>query len=305
MTRPAQSAPTGLQSISRGSGGLAMVAIDQRDSLRVMFQAKQSEPVADSLLLDFKTAVAETLGVSASAMLFDRHFGLPAMSRLGMQHSACGKILAVDRLIQEPGQPVTDTEFEEAIMPDEARAKGVVALKFLLFWRGPASAAQCRKKATQFVEHCRHHGFVSVLEAMVRPPENVAEANWDREGALLEAATAMGAMRPDLYKGEVPYRGKAAPEAIARSCERISAAVDCPWVVLSQGVAGAEFPAAVRAACQGGASGFLAGRAIWSDIIGPGDYRDRLRKIALPRLQALVDVVDSAARPWDKARRAG
>jgi sulfofructosephosphate aldolase len=108
----------------------------------------------------------------------------------------------------------------------------------------------------------------------------------------------MADARPDLYKGEVPFVGRGDPQAITDSCAEISRVLACPWVVLSQGVTATDFPGAVRAACQGGASGFLAGRAIWADIIGPGDYRARLQANALPRLTTLTEIVDSVARPW-------
>jgi sulfofructosephosphate aldolase len=275
-----------------------MVAIDQRESLRMMFQAKQAEPVSDELLTDFKLAIAETLGGGASAMLFDRHFGLSAMDRARRLHPALGRILAVDRLIQEPGQPVTDTELEDPIDGRTIRDWGAVALKFLLFWKGTRSADRCCKQAMAFTAYCRAHGFVSVLEAMVRPPNQGSAASWNREQALLDAAAALAAARPDLYKGEVPFFGRAEAEVISERCREISSRLGRPWVVLSQGVTADDFPTAVRAACNGGASGFLAGRAIWADIVGPGDFRTRLREKASPRLAALTAIVDSVARPW-------
>jgi sulfofructosephosphate aldolase len=275
-----------------------MVAIDQRDSLRAMFQAKQTGAVADELLRDFKVAVAETLGGTASAMLFDRHYGLPGLARLGERHPVCGRILAVDLLIQEPGKPVSDTELDDVLDGTAIREQGVVALKFLLLWKGQKSADRCRRLALRFMAYCRANGFLGVLEAMVRPPEQADASQWDREQALLDAASVLAEARPDLYKGEVPFVGRGDGQAITQSCAAISQVLSCPWVVLSQGVAAADFPIAVRAACEGGASGFLAGRAIWADIIGPGDYRTRLQANALPRLSALTEIVDAAARPW-------
>lgn len=296
--------PAGLHAIARPSGALAMVAIDQRDSLRSMFQARQSEPVPDDLVADFKIAVAETLGGTASAMLFDRHFGFPALRLARAKHPACGRVLAADRLIQVPGLPVTDTDIDADVDPAMARQEGVVALKLLLLWKGRENAVRCGGLAKTFMERCRANGLVGIVEAMVRPPDNGgASDNWDREQAILEAAEALADSRPDLYKGEVPFRGRAQPDAIRARCEQISAALACPWVVLSQGVEASDFPAAVRAACLGGASGFLAGRAIWADTVGPGDYRGRLRAMALPRLQALIEIVDASARPWGAVTR--
>jgi sulfofructosephosphate aldolase len=82
-------------------------------------------------------------------------------------------------------------------------------------------------------------------------------------------------------------------------CERISATVPVPWVVLSQGVTIEDFPQAVRTACAAGASGFLAGRAIWSDTLS--DPSPLLRSRAVDRLKRLAEVVDTSARPWQEA----
>lgn len=50
-----------LTKIARKSGTFAMVAVDQREALRGMFAAHQSEPVPDSMLAQFKVDVAEVL----------------------------------------------------------------------------------------------------------------------------------------------------------------------------------------------------------------------------------------------------
>ncbi len=74
--------------------------------------------------------------------------------------------------------------------------------------------------------------------------------------------------------------------------------IPVPWVVLSQGVARDDFPAAVRAACRAGASGMLAGRAIWSDLVGSAEPAAGLRARSVPRLRRLAAIVDEHARPW-------
>jgi sulfofructosephosphate aldolase len=76
----------------------------------------------------------------------------------------------------------------------------------------------------------------------------------------------------------------------------VTAALPCPWVVLSQGVDAQRFPAAVEAACRGGAAGFLAGRAIWTDAIRPDrDTEAALREVSVPRLIDLGALVDRVA----------
>ena len=79
-----------------------------------------------------------------------------------------------------------------------------------------------------------------------------------------------------------------------------------PWVVLSQGVDPDRFPAAVEAACRGGASGCLAGRALWSAAVGDDDPAPAVRTVSAPRLDELGRIVDAHGRPWrEKSAAAG
>jgi sulfofructosephosphate aldolase len=65
-------------------------------------------------------------------------------------------------------------------------------------------------------------------------------------------------------------------------------------VVLSSGVPADLFPRAVELACAEGASGFLAGRAVWASVIGSDDIERDLREVSVPRLQRLAEIVDAA-----------
>ena len=76
----------------------------------------------------------------------------------------------------------------------------------------------------------------------------------------------------------------------------------CPWVVLSQGVDPARYPRAVEAACRGGASGMLAGRAVWTATLTADDPRPLLREHSVPRLRELAAIVDEHGRPWRDKR---
>jgi sulfofructosephosphate aldolase len=120
----------------------------------------------------------------------------------------------------------------------------------------------------------------------------------EREWAIVEAARELGATGPSLYKCQVPLEGKGDPAEITRHAREIDAALPCPWVVLSQGVAAGDFPSAVEASCRGGASGFLAGRALWTSTLAADDPTQLLREHAVPRLRELGEIVDRHGRPW-------
>ena len=80
--------------------------------------------------------------------------------------------------------------------------------------------------------------------------------------------------------------------AVRDASARLTRTIQSPWVVLSSGVSPDDFPLAVEWACREGASGFLAGRAVWRNVIGQADVSRALADDAAGRLARLCDVVD-------------
>ncbi len=278
--------------LARPSGALAMVAIDQRESLRTMFAEARGGAVADETLVRFKEAVTETLAPIASAMLFDRPFGMSSFDLAGRVAPGCGRMVAADALTQAPGQLVESTDIDDEVSPEAMRDRGAAGLKLLLIWRPDASRARNVDIARRFMEMSRRAGLLGIVEAVVRP-----DAATSRETLILDAARELAAVRPDLYKCEVPFQGKESNAAIAEVCEQISGILPCPWVVLSQGVPAEKFANAVEVACGKGASGFLAGRAIWADTVRADDYAAAIRALSVARLRDLIAIVDAGVRP--------
>jgi sulfofructosephosphate aldolase len=281
-----------LDALARESGTFLMVAMDQRESLRTMLAAHHPQ-VEDERLVRFKLAVARELGSYASGFLIDRHYGYEEVVRERLLPPSCGLILAADALDQPPGGIVEETELDEGVDAAAAVRNGVVALKLLVIWRDDERRPHRLETARRFVELARSHGLLSVLEPVVRGPEG-----FDREEAIVTAAAELGAVGCDLYKCEVPTHGAGEAEEITAWSRRIDDVVPCPWVVLSQGVEPARYPAAVEAACKGGASGMLAGRAVWTATLAADDPSELLRENSVPRLRELAGIVDAHGRPW-------
>ena len=300
MTGSSLEIPT-LHAIARPSGGFAMVAMDQRESLRTMFADAGAGRPDDAEVVAFKTAVARALGRLASGFLIDRTFGFDRV-RDGLLPGGCGLILAADALAQEPGQPVEETWIDEVVAAPGFDLTGVRAIKLLLLWRRDAHRERRIALARRFIALAADRGVLSVLEPVVRAtPEELSAGRWDEDLAILEAARELSPLRPSLYKAQVPRRGRGTPRELRHACERLGSAIAGPWVVLSQGVARDDFPHAVRAACRGGASGFLAGRALWSDLVGRRDLNRALAEVAMPRLERLIEIVDRECTPWRAA----
>jgi sulfofructosephosphate aldolase len=257
------------EAIARENGTYAMVAMDQRESLRTMFRDHGHDD-SDERMRMFKTAVARELAPHASGFLVEPQFVddvRPLVPR--------GLILAVDVLRQERGAPVEDTRLDEL----DRLPEGVSALKLLVIWRDDDRRAERIDMCERFVALAQRHDVLSVLEPVVR-----------EDHQIVEAARELGATRPSLYKCQAPRRG----DVVAR-CREITRVLPVPWVVLSQGVPFDEFPRAVEDACKGGARGFLAGRALWTNTLAADDPTELLRTESVQRLQELIELVDRYA----------
>ena len=300
--RPEPLAPTSLAVIARESGGLAMVAMDQRDSLRTMFLDAGVATVTDQTLIDFKLDVARALGPLASGFLIDREYGFDQVRHQQLLPPTTGLILAADALTQRPTGPVEDTALDEVVISPDFDLSGVSALKLLLIWRRDERRAERVELARRFAEAASARNVLSVLEPIVRPTDvELDDRSWNTEAAIREAATELSVVGQSLYKVQVPLGGTQSGPVLDAECHQLGECIAGPWVVLSQGVAAADFPDAVTSACRAGASGFLAGRALWADVVGREDVRLALHEVSVPRLQRLCQIVDENARPWAAA----
>ncbi|WP_309127093.1 aldolase [Microbacterium sp.] len=288
--------------LRRESGAFAMLAVDQREAMRLMFAGDASPAadgsvpadvlaaVPDSVLTDFKLKATRILTPYASAVLLDRQFVWDAAMDQRAVASTCSAIIAADQFVPGNGEVVTDQVIDESIDYEAVKAQGAVAAKLLVIYREDEPAQKRIDMVEDFVSRCKAAGLISIIEPVCKAPRRGGE--WDWNAGVLAAAQELGDLGADLYKAEVPLKGGGTDEELLAACAALDAAISSPWVVLSSGVAADDFPRAVEIACKAGASGFLAGRAVWRACIGASDVETALETDAVPRLQRLVDVVD-------------
>jgi sulfofructosephosphate aldolase len=280
-----------LKDLERESGGLAMVAIDQREALRLMFAAAGARtPVPDQAITDFKLQACRTLSPYASAMLVDNQFCYREIVRQKAMAPSCSMIVAGDNFIPGNGIPVDSVGIDRAIDPEEVVKNGGKALKLLVLWREDEAPEQRLEMVSEFNSICHQHGLVSIIEPVVRPPRH--SFAFDREEAIVRAAKELGHSGADLYKAEMPLCGRGSYKELVEASKRLAGNIEMPWVILSSGVDPNLFFRAVRAAMEAGASGFLAGRAVWAPVVGLPDTKMMLEDISVPKLRRLCSIVD-------------
>ena len=85
--------------------------------------------------------------------------------------------------------------------------------------------------------------------------------------------------------------------------DELDRAAGRPWVMLSAGAGMTEFRRVLHYAYGAGASGYLAGRAIWLEAFQRfpdwDGIRDELRGAAVPYMRELNALTGTMARPWD------
>jgi tagatose-1,6-bisphosphate aldolase len=299
-------ATAGLDAIAGEDGVFSIVAMDQRGTLRRMFAAAGREATPEALRAA-KADVARALTPAASAMLLDPTIGVPAVVGAGALAEGCGLLVAAEPESRAAwgGEP----RASRAAGQDAAwvRDLGGDAVKFFVQLRPgrphltgqPDLAEEVLDVVRAVVADCRAAGVPSVVENLVyRLPGEEPLTPAQREDLVVEAARKLDELGPDLLKLEYP--------GSAEGCRRLRSTVRGPWAVLSAGVAFEEFLDVLRISCdEGGASGFIAGRALWREAVGLDGpaRREFLDTVARRRLDDCLAAVGGRARPWREAAR--
>jgi sulfofructosephosphate aldolase len=300
-TRTARTRTGTLDDIAAADHVFSIIAMDQRNTLRRMFAAAGHD-ASDDDLRTAKADVARILTPAASGLLSDPTYGVPAITQAQALAPGCGLLVAAEPAERRTYQGEPRTHRDPALNAQWVLDQGGDALKFFLQLRAdrpapargePDLAAEALAVVQEIIDDCRAIGVPVVIENLIYPlPEEDLSAR-KREDAIIEAARALDDLDLDLLKLEYP----GSPEG----CRRLAEILTRPWAVLSAGVPFDQFTDIIKiAADEGGASGFIAGRSVWREVVSLAgrDREEFLATVARPRLDRLVEVASTYARPW-------
>jgi tagatose 1,6-diphosphate aldolase len=297
-----------LRRLADAQGRFSMVAIDQRPPIfaalaKALRITPEQVPFAE--ICAAKRVLAEGFAAEASALLVDPNWGYPAVAEA---------LNTADRR----SCAIADWSV------DKIRALGGDAVK-LLAWYHPRAGVAVREHQQAFVqqvgEDCARCDMPFVLELLLYPLDRDDAAAYHEDAAkraddVLQSVEtfADARYRVDLFKLESPLPAERVPSPAgsgAADCARAFAALHraCagrPWVMLSAGASAASFEHVVEHAARAGASGFLAGRALWADALAhwpdPVAMAAHLREVGVPRLRRLTQLVAAHGRSWAPAK---
>jgi tagatose-1,6-bisphosphate aldolase len=303
-TPTTQSAADGLASLSGPDGTLAIVAMDQRNTLRRMLSA-ENRPTDPDTIRSFKVDVVEALSPAASGFLLDPEFGVPAVRDAEVMAPGCATLVAVEpaERAKWEGEPRAGRDPKRTAV--WVRDIGGDAVKLLVQMRPdrprragePDLVAEVVEVVRAVVDDCAEAGVPAVIETLLYAlPDEQPLPPRRRAELIAESARILSDLRPDLLKLEYP--------GDARGCRSVANLVTVPWAMLSAGMPFPAFLEAVVTACEdGGACGFIAGRVYWKEAValdGPA-RKEFLNTTGRERLEQSVEVMSRHARPWYEA----
>ena len=310
----------GLRRMADAAGRFKMTAVDQRPPIKNPIKAKRGTAEAPwEDVAGFKELLIRELQGESTAMLLDPHYAYPR--GITQLDARLGLILTLeDSIFREVPGGRLSAEIDDWSVEKIKRAGGD-AVKVLAWYRPDADAAVCRAQQdfTQRIgAACAKYDIPFVFELLVYPLARDAEQTREYvEMKTKQAQLVIDSVRTfadprfgvDLFKlespvpaGDVPEPGTAGSAQVQAYFDELHRAAGRPWVMLSAGAGMREFKRVLHYAFAAGASGYLAGRAIWLEAFQKfpdwDGIRDELRREAVPYMRELNALTDAAARPW-------
>ena len=293
----------GLKSSSLAEADVfGIIAFDQRGSYRKMMPPGASY----ESLAQVKGEIIGALAKDASAILTDPTYGLSAAMEMSPK---AGLLLALEKSGYSGDSSYRRTELIPSWTAEKIRKVGASAVKFMVYYHpgSGALAEELESLIRRVVADCHQWDLPVFLEPMsysldAAVSKDSAEFAAERPAVVIETARRLSRAGADVLKLEFPHDIKFQQSRAAwrSACEALSEACAAPWVLLSAGVDFEQFKPQAQVACDNGASGFLAGRAIWKEAaaMSPTERASFLETTARDRLRQLLVIAASAARPW-------
>jgi len=326
----------GLARLADADGRYRMIAVDQRPPLFAAI-ARARGVSEDQLtwqeVADAKTLLVRELAPHVGAVLLDPVWTHPnALLDLPRSTAMLSTLEGYDFTVVE-GERRSEAIREWSV--GKARRAGADAIK-VLAWHRPdvseATAAHQDAFVRAAAEACRVHDVPFVLELLDYPfpGEDASDPAW----LAGKPERVLGSLRHyadpsfgvDLFKLELPFDvhrvrevAGGALDGVAREplwtqeeadalLREVDAISPVPWLLLSAGVGPRAFTYALERAVAAGASGFLAGRAVWLTALDGWPDQDAvagtLQRDSVPLLHQLGAVCEHAT-PWFAHRRYG
>lgn len=314
-----------IRRLADSSGRFKMVAVDQRPPmLKALRERLSDREPAYADLGTVKALLAETLLPHGSALLIDPDYGF-SMAEPVIRPDR-GLLITLEDFNFEDDGDGRRTGPMRGWSVAKIKRMGADGVKLLLWYRPDAPEkvrAHQRALVAQVGEDCRRYDIPFLLELLVYPFAGTPGHTTDyAEDGSKHPQLVLDSLRDfsgpeygvDIYKLESPLLSADLPDpdgdaGEVAACQALfnemAALIDRPWVMLSAGASMEVFRRVLTFAYRAGASGYLAGRAIWWPAFGRYPDTDAMRAELEGQASAYMAEInaltDALASPWTTA----
>lgn len=287
------------------TGQFVVLAIDHRLNVLEGLERTQGEPLSAAGFTAFKREVIEALmPAGATALLLDPEYGIAPGLAQGWLPARAGLLAPLEETDYTLHPSQRTFRAIPGWTPAAIQRIGADGVKLLLYYHPEApDAARQREAVERAVEDCAAAAIPLFLEPIAFSPDPSRKLPpAELTDVVVSSARLFSALGIDVLKSEFPVDVQEQPdEAVWQAAiRRLDDACTVPWALLSAGAPWETFVRQTAVACAGGASGVIAGRAVWAEAVAlpPAGRRVFLETTARDRMAELASICHSTGRDF-------
>jgi tagatose-1,6-bisphosphate aldolase len=299
----------GLAATSSPAGIFRVLALDHRDSMRVVIAPDDPQGLAAQSLTEVKLGLLRQLGDDPTAIMLDPEYSAAQAIATRALPGNVGFLAAIEAQGYLGDPTARQTSLLDGWGVEKATRLGANAIKLLVLYR--PDAGKITESQDQVIEaviaDCARYDvplFLEPLAYSIDPAVSTDSAEFAsrRQSIVVDTVRRLGALGPDVLKVQFPVDTRFVDDRAAwvDACEELSEASPVPWALLSAGDPYDLFRTQVKIACEAGASGFLVGRALWGEYVSaPAPEQPRLMdEVVRPRFAELSAIATEHGHDW-------
>lgn len=254
-----------------------MLALDHRGSFKKYVKPEAPETATDEEVIKVKSMIISALENQFSGVLIDPDWGLPGYDKKKPFLLCLEKTGYTD----VKGDRLTELQYTAG----QLKEWGAGGAKLLIYFNPEAANCVAQIEITkQALADAHQNDLPLFLEIVTYGNEELEKSR--SEWVLRSLQNFISAnVIPDVWKLEYP--------GDAKSCQKITEMVGkTPWILLTRGDSFGVFRKELIDAVVAGAVGFLAGRALWQEVVKYPNEKSKLEFLNGTVAERFADIAE-------------
>jgi len=246
-----------LKKLQNNQGKFTMLALDQRGSFVRAYSETLGKKATKKQVTELKKKIIQTVGKYPSAILLDPIYSLSIAKLVPRALLFC---VEKSGYVEHPEG--RKTQLQPNWNVKKAIQKGADAIKINIFYNpeAPKNIRNHQEKIAEKIgKDCKKYNIPYLLEFVVYPLGKDFKKKLPR--LVLKSAKEFTKKKYNAAVLKIQYPGN------LKTCKKITKSIRQPWVLLTAGIPFDVFAKQLKIAKKGGCSGFMAGRAVWQDVL--------------------------------------